>query len=57
MTHSAAGKGRRKAAQKFQHLQGKRVWSKTKNKGFQRLHRLTQWDTIVPGVHVIFHWF
>lgn len=57
MTHSAAGKGRRKAAQKFQHLQGKRVWSKTKNKGFQRLQRLTQWDTIVPGVHVIFHWF
>lgn len=57
MTHSAAGKGRRKAAQKFQHLQGKRVWSKTKNKGFQRLHRLTQWDTIVPGVHAIFHWF
>lgn len=56
LTHSAAGKGR-KAAQKLQHFKGKRVCSKTNNKGFQSLHGLTQWDTIVPGVHVIFHWF
>lgn len=56
VTHSAAGKGRRNAAQKLQHLQGKRICSKT-NKGFHSLHRLTQWDTVVPGVRVKFHWF
>lgn len=57
VTYSAAEKGRRKAAQKLLHLQGKGVSFKTNNKGFQSLHRLTKWDTIVPGVHVIFHWF
>lgn len=52
VTHSAAGKGRRKAA-----LRDKRVCSETNYKCFHSLHRLKQWDTTVPGVHVKFHWF
>lgn len=57
VTHSAIRKERRKAAQKLQHLKGFTLKQTNKQKGFQSLYRLTHWDTILPGIHVIFYSF
>lgn len=58
VTRSATRKERRKAAQKRQHSKGKKVcFKRNKQQGLQSLHRLAHWDTILPGIHVIFHSF